>query len=53
MASDNATTQGDIRSYSTKTLWGMLRNSRVGTEQQCNALTWTKAELRRRGFNPA
>lgn len=46
---DNATTKGDIRSYSTKTLFDILRHGRVHTEQQCNELTWAKDELRRRG----
>ena len=50
---DNATTQGDIRAYSTKTLFDILRSSRVHTEQQCNELTWAKAELSRRGHNVA
>jgi hypothetical protein len=47
---DNATTRGDIRSYSDKTLFDILRHGRVHTEQQCNELVWAKEELRRRGF---
>lgn len=47
----NATTQGDIRSYSTKTLFDILRTTNCMTEQSCNEITWAKAELRRRGFN--
>lgn len=48
---DNATTRGDIRAYSTKTLFDILRTGRAHTEQQCNELTWAKDELRRRGHS--
>lgn len=49
----NTTTQSDIRAYSTKTLFDILRTSRAHTEERCNELTWAKAELSRRGHNVA
>lgn len=48
---DNATTRGDIRAYSTKTLFDILRYGRIHTEHQCSELTWAKDELSRRGHN--
>lgn len=39
-----------IVSLDTDVLWAILRSTHAMTERFANELTWTKAELRRRGF---
>lgn len=43
-------TREQIQSLPTDQLWAILRSTNSMTEQFCNELTWTKTELRRRGF---
>lgn len=43
-------TKQQIVSLTTKELWAILRSTNALSEKFANELTWTKEELRRRGF---